>query len=115
MGSLHKNIQLILDFLRAPFLVLRFSSYALMAFLMMLFVILLSMLMILLSTPKYDNVFDLWQQLGLASKLESDLRDTMGRRRKWLVDFNAGKTQLVTFDWSNNTVAIDVNMYGSFL
>ena len=82
---------------------------------MMLFVILLSMLMILLSTPKYDNVFDLWQQLGLASQLESDLRDTMGRRRNWLVDFNAGKTQLVTFGWSNNTGAIDVNMYGSFL
>ena len=73
------------------------------------------MLMILLSTPKYDNVFDLWQQLGLASQLESDLRDTMDRRRKWLVDFNAGKTQLVTFGWSNNTGTIDVNMYGSFL
>ena len=39
----------------------------------------------------------------------------MGRRRKWFVDFNAGETQLVTSDWSNNTGAIDVNMYGSFL
>ena len=114
MGSLHKNIQLIVDFLRAPFLVLRFSSHAWMTFLMMLFAVLLSMLMILLSTPKYDNVFDLWQQLGLAYKFESDLRDTMDRRRKWLVDFNARKTQLVSFDWSNNTGAIDVNMYGSF-
>ena len=28
--------------------------------------------------------------------------------RKWLVDFNAGKTQLVFFDRSNNTGAIDV-------
>ena len=86
-----------------------------MTFLMMLFAVLLSMLMILLSTPKYDNVFDLWQQLGLASKFESDLRDTMDRRRKWLVDFNAGKTQLGFFYWSNNTGAINVNMYGSFL
>ena len=85
-----------------------------MTFLMMLFAVLLSMLMILLSTPKYDNVFDLWQQLGLAYKFESDLRDTMDRRRKWLVDFNARKTQLVSFDWSNNTGAIDVIMYGSF-
>ena len=59
MGSLHKNILLILDFLKDSFLVLHFSYYLLMAFLMMLSVILLciyaddsslSMLMILLST-----------------------------------------------------------------
>ena len=35
--------------------------------------------------------------------------------RKWLVDFNAGKTQLVSFDRSNNTGAIDVKMNGSVL
>ena len=35
--------------------------------------------------------------------------------RKWLVDFNAGKTQLVSFDWSNNTGAIDVKRDGSVL
>ena len=35
--------------------------------------------------------------------------------RKWLVDFNAGKTQLVSFDWSNTTGAIDVKMDGSVL
>ena len=35
--------------------------------------------------------------------------------RKWLVDFNAAKTQLVSFDWSNNTGAIDVKMDGSVL
>ena len=33
----------------------------------------------------------------------------------WLVDFNAGKTQLVSFDRSNNTGAIDVKMDGSAL
>ena len=49
MGSLHKNIQLMLEFLRAPFLVLHFSYYTLMTFLMMLSAILLPMLMILLS------------------------------------------------------------------
>ena len=49
MESLHKNIQLMLEFLKAPFLVLHFSYYTLMTFLM-LSVILLSMLMILLST-----------------------------------------------------------------
>ena len=30
--------------------------------------------------------------------------------RKWLADFNAGKIQLVSFDWSNNTGAIDVKV-----
>ena len=49
MVSLHKNIQLILYFLKAPFLVLHLSYYTLMIFLMMLYVILLSNLMILLS------------------------------------------------------------------
>ena len=35
--------------------------------------------------------------------------------RKWLADFNAGKTRLVSFDQSNNTGAIDMKMDGSFL
>ena len=35
--------------------------------------------------------------------------------KKWLVDFNVGKTQLVSLDQSNNTGAIDVNMNGSVL
>ena len=51
----------------------------------------------------------------MASELESDLRDTVGWSKKWLVDFNAGKTQLVSFDWSNNTGSIDVKMDGSVL
>ena len=55
------------------------------------------------------------EQLELASKLESDLRDTVDWDRKWLVDFNAGKTQLYFFDHSNNTGAIDVKIDGSVL
>ena len=43
---------------------------------------------------KCNQASDLWQQLELASELESDLRDTVIWGRKWLVDFNAGKTQL---------------------
>ena len=35
--------------------------------------------------------------------------------RKWLVDFNAGKTHLVSFDRSNNNGSIDVKMDGSVL
>ena len=64
---------------------------------------------------KCNQASDLWQQLELASELESDLRDTVDWGRKWLVDFNAGKTQLVSFDQSKNTGAIDVKMDGSFL
>ena len=64
---------------------------------------------------KCDQASDLWQQLELASELESDLRDTVDWGRKWLVDFSAGKTQLVSFDRSNNTGAIDVKMDGSVL
>ena len=50
LALFHKNIQLMLEFLKAPFLVLHFSYYILMTFLMMLSVILVSMLMIQLST-----------------------------------------------------------------
>ena len=35
--------------------------------------------------------------------------------KKWLVDFNAGKTQLVSFNRSNNTGSIDVKVDGSVL
>ena len=64
---------------------------------------------------KCNQASDLWQQLELASELESDLRDTVDWGRKWLVDFNAGKTQLVSFDLSKNTGAIDVKMDESVL
>ena len=33
--------------------------------------------------------------------------------RKWLVDLNAGKTQLVSFDQPNNNGSLDVKMDGS--
>ena len=51
----------------------------------------------------------------MASELESDLRDPVDWGKKGLVDFNAGKSQLVLFDWSNNTCAIGVKMDGSVL
>ena len=49
MGSIHKNIHLMLEFLKTPFLVVYFSCNALMTFLIMLSVILLSMLIMVLS------------------------------------------------------------------
>ena len=55
-----------------------------------------------------DQVSGLFQQLELVSELESDLGDTIWGRN-WLFDFNAGKTQLVSFDLRNNSGSIDVN------
>ena len=63
---------------------------------------------------KCDHASDLWQQTELASELESDLQDTVDWGRNKL-DFNAGKTQLVSFDRSNNTSAIDVKIDVSVL
>ena len=48
-----------------------------------------------------DQASDLWWQLELASELESDLWGTVDWGGKWLVDCNARKTQLVSFDRSN--------------
>ena len=63
---------------------------------------------------KYGQASDLWQQLELASELESDIRDTVEWGRRCLVDFNAEITQLVSFD-RPNTDAIDPKMNGSVL
>ena len=62
---------------------------------------------------KCYRTYDLWQQLELASELESDLQETVDWGKKWLVDFNAWKTQLVSFDQSDNNGSIDVKMGGS--
>ena len=48
MESLHRSIQLLLEFLKGPLLVLHFSSCILMTFMMVLSAVLVSMLMILL-------------------------------------------------------------------
>ena len=57
----------------------------------------------------------MWQELDLVSELESDVRDTVEWGRDLLVDFNAGKTQLVSFDRYNNTGEFDGKMDGSVL
>ena len=93
MGSLHKNIQLMLEFLKGlgPTLFLLYindlpddviCNIAIYADDTTLY-------------SKCDQASDLWQQLELTFELESDLQDTVNW---WLVDFNAGKTQLVLFD-----------------
>ena len=111
---MNKNIQLKLEFIQSPFLVLHLSSYTLMTFLMMLSVILLSMLMIPLNTLNVirhlicGNNFNWILNFNLICK-------TLDWGRKLLVDFSAGKTQLVLFDWFNNTGAINVKVDGSVL
>ena len=62
---------------------------------------------------KCDQASDLWQQLELAFELESDLQNTVDCGKKWFFSFNAGETQLVWHDGSNNTGSIDVKMDGS--
>ena len=71
--------------------------------------------MILLSTLNVIRRFICTNKLELASEIESDLQDTVDWGGKWLVNFNARKTQLVPFDQSNNTGTIDAKVDGSFL
>ena len=104
-----------LEFLKAPFLVLHFS---------LIYIndlpddVICDIAIYADDTTLYskcDQASDLWQQLELASELESDLQDTVDWGKRWLVDFNAGKTQLVSFDRSNNTGSTDAKMDGSVL
>ena len=57
-----------------------------------------------------DKASDMWKQVEMSSGLESDLRDTVEWGNRWLVSFNAGKTQLVSFDRSSNSGVIDIKM-----
>ena len=61
---------------------------------------------------KCDQASNMQQKLELTAKLESDVQDTVVYGRKWLVVFNAGKTQI---DQSNNTGATDMKMHWSIL
>ena len=64
---------------------------------------------------KFDQASVLRQQVNLVSELDSDLEDLVRLGKKWLVIFIAQKTQLLLFDWSNNSGAINVKMDGSVL
>ena len=81
----------------------------------MLSVILLYMLIILLPISKCDQASDLWQQLGLVSELESDQQDNVDWGRKWLVDFNAEKTQLVNLTSLRTLMLLMWKWVGLFL
>ena len=110
MESLHNNIQLMLEFLKASSLVIHFSCYTLMTFLMMLSVILLSMLMMLLFI------------LSVTRRL------ICGNSLIWLLNLNLIYERLLTgvrsgllismlgkLNCFNNNGYIDVKMDGSVL
>ena len=64
-----------LEFVKAPFLVLLFSSYPLMTF---PDDVVCNIAIYAYDTTlyfKYDQVTDLWQQLEMAAELDYDLRD----------------------------------------
>ena len=65
-----------LEFFKAPFLVLHFSHYTLND---------------IPDDVDCDQASDLWQQLKLASELESDLRDTMDWGKSGLLISVLGK------------------------
>ena len=62
-----------------------------------------------------EQASDFGQQLELATELKSDLLDTTDWGRKWLIEFHAGKTQIILFGWSSNSGAIEVKIDGSIL
>ena len=91
MESLHNYIQLMLEFLKGPILVLHFSQLYIND---ILDDVICDIASYADDTALYftcDQASDLWQQLELASELESDLQDTADWGRIWFVDFNAEK------------------------
>ena len=110
MGSLHKYIQLMLEFFKTPFLVLHFSYYTLITFLTTVSVILLSMLMVLLIFSVWSDVWSVvttgtaffWTWIWSAR--HCGLGQKVACWCQWW------KTQLVSFEPSNNSGVIDVKL-----
>ena len=76
-GSFHKNIQLMLEFLKAPFLVLHFFLLYIND---LLDDVICNIAICAHNTTLYskcDQASDLWQQLELTSEFESYLRDAV--------------------------------------
>ena len=79
MGSLHKNIQLMLEFLKGQFLLFLLYTNNLLDTVICNIAIYADYTTLY---SKCDQASDLWQQLESASELESDLRDTVDSGRK---------------------------------
>ena len=111
--NLHKNIQLMLEFLKAPFLALHFCYYTLMTFLTILSVILLSMRMIILSILTVIRHQICGKNLSWLLNLNLIYETLWTGVRSSLLISMLGKT--LSFDRSNNNGSIDVEMDGSIL
>ena len=61
-----------------------------------------------------DKVSDEFERLCMSGDLEGDLRDVVDWGKRWLVSFNAKKTQLISFDNSNSD-HLDIKMGASLL
>ena len=114
MESLLKNIQLMLEFLKGPFLLLHFSCCILMTFLMVLSVILLSVLMIPPSTISLIRHLICGNNLNWLLNFSLMWTLRTGERSGLLISM-LGKLSLFLLDWSNNNGSIDVKMDGSVL
>ena len=117
MGSLHKNIQLMLELFKAP-LKVQGPTLFLLYINDLLDYTIYTITIYADNTALYfkcDQTSDLWQNLEFVSGPESDIQDTVDWGRKWLIDFNDRKTQLALLDRSNVTGVIDVKMDGSVL
>ena len=111
MESLLKNFQLMLEFLKAPFLgPTPFLLY-------------INDLNdnVICDTVIYanDTTLSVIRHLICGNNLNWSLNLNLNKilwtwGKKWLVDFSAGKTQLVSFDGSNNNGSIGVKMDRSF-
>ena len=112
MESLHKNIQLMCELLKASFFVLYFSYYTLMIFLTMLSVILLSMLMILLSILSEISHLICGNNLNWLLNLNLICETLWTWLRSCLLISVLGKFSAVSFDRSNNNGFIWFTMGG---
>ena len=79
MGSFHKNIQLMLEFLKGQFLLFLLYTNNLLDTVICNIAIYADYTTLY---SKCDQASDLWQQLESASELESDLRDIVDSGRK---------------------------------
>ena len=103
MGCLWKNIQLMLEFLKVPFLVLQFSYINDFSDVICNIAIYTDYTTFY---SKCNQTSDQWKKLDLASEIEPDLRETVHQDRK---------TQLVSSGQYDNCGTIDVKMDGSAL
>ena len=94
---LHKNIQLMLDYLEHPSLVLHFSYFTLMTILTILSAILIYILMILLSVLNVIRHLICGNNLNWLLNLNLIFKTLETGGKKWLVDFNTGKENSAGF------------------